>query len=118
MPRRLENYLETFRKRMGLTQEEMAFLLGSKNGETVSRYERNRSQPGLKATLAYEVICRVPAHQLFAGVREEVEEETKHRARFLVQKLEKREQDRMTTHKLTMLKAVASEPGVQSDEDR
>ena len=39
---KLENYLRTYRKRSGLTQREVAFLVGCRNGAQVSRYERRR----------------------------------------------------------------------------
>ncbi|MDA2933538.1 helix-turn-helix transcriptional regulator [Acidobacteria bacterium AH-259-D05] len=117
MASKLRNYLRMFRKRMGLSQDEIAFLLGSENGANVSRYESDTNQPGLKVTLAYEVIFGVQARRLFAGLVQEVEQETKHRVRLLVQKLGKQKQDKMTAHKLAMLKTLTSEPGTEPGED-
>ena len=45
MPHKLENYLRTYRRRAGLSQDEMAFLLGTKSGTKVSRYEHRLVPP-------------------------------------------------------------------------
>src|SRR5882724_13255197 len=72
---RLENYLRTYRRKSGLTQREVAFLLGRKDGAQLSRYEKRRRLPPLRAALALEVIFKVPLAELFAGVREGVDQE-------------------------------------------
>ena len=69
---KLENYLRTYRKRSGLTQREVAFLLGCRNGAQVSRYENRRRLPPLKTALACEAVFGVPVSELFGGVRESV----------------------------------------------
>jgi transcriptional regulator with XRE-family HTH domain len=68
-PYRLENYLRTHRKHSGLTQQEVAFLLGCENGAQVSRYEKRRRLPPLETALACGVIFGVPMEELFAGVQ-------------------------------------------------
>jgi transcriptional regulator with XRE-family HTH domain len=68
MSYKLENYLRTYRKRSGLSQDEMAFLLGCQNGTKVSRYERFARKPNLETLFAYEVVFGAPARELFAGV--------------------------------------------------
>ncbi|MDA2925807.1 helix-turn-helix domain-containing protein [Acidobacteria bacterium AH-259-G07] len=107
-----------FRKRIGLSQDEIAFLLGSEDAANVSRYETNGALPGLKITLAYEVIFGVPARRLFAGLVDEIEEKTKHRVQLLVVKLSKQKQDKMTAYKLAMLKTLISQPGTEPGEDK
>src|SRR5713226_2588747 len=67
---KLENYLRTYRKRSGLTQREVAFLLGCRNGAQVSRYEKRRRVPPLGMALACEAAFGVPVSELFAGIRE------------------------------------------------
>jgi transcriptional regulator with XRE-family HTH domain len=69
---RLENYLRTYRRKSGLTQREVAFLLGWKNGAQLSRYEKRHTLPPLRTALAYEAIFGVPAGELFAGLRKSV----------------------------------------------
>jgi transcriptional regulator with XRE-family HTH domain len=75
----IDNYLRTYRKRSGLTQGEMAFLLGCKDAGQVSRYERRRRLPTLRTALACASILRVPLEKLFAGVQQEVDREASER---------------------------------------
>src|SRR5437870_9602844 len=67
---KLENYLRTYRKRSGLTQRDVAFLVGCRNGAQVSRYEKRRRLPPLRTALAFEAAFGVPVSELFAGLRE------------------------------------------------
>ena len=71
---KLENYLRTYRKRSGLSQREVAFLVGCRNGAQVSRYEKRRRLPPLRTALACEAAFGVPVSVLFAGLREAVRE--------------------------------------------
>ncbi len=41
-------YLRTYRKRSGLTQSEVARLLGLESGQLISRYERLDRSPNLE----------------------------------------------------------------------
>jgi DNA-binding XRE family transcriptional regulator len=63
----LKNYLLTYRKRTGLSQDELAFLLGIGSGTTVSKHETGARKPLLKAALSYEIILGESACELFAG---------------------------------------------------
>src|SRR5690242_18372054 len=69
---RLENYLRAYRKKSGLTQREVAFLLGCQNGAQVSRYEKRKRLPPLATALACEAVFGTPVSELFAGLRERV----------------------------------------------
>jgi transcriptional regulator with XRE-family HTH domain len=81
MPGKLiSNYLRTIRMRSGLSQEEVAFLLGVTSGSEVSRHEMFRRIPTLKTALSYEIILGMPVRELFAGEYEKVEAEIKARA--------------------------------------
>jgi transcriptional regulator with XRE-family HTH domain len=73
MPSPLPNHLVAFRKRAALSQEDMAFLLGTRGGSKVSRYENFVREPNLETVLAYEAIFGKPASQLFTGVYHNVE---------------------------------------------
>ena len=86
----LPHYLRSFRKRAGLTQQELASLLGCESDSKVSRYEFFLRKPSLRTAFAYEVIFDTPARQLFAGIFEEVETITRRRARTLLKQLEQR----------------------------
>src|SRR5437016_13669224 len=110
MAHRLPNYLKTYRKRAGLSQDEVAFLLGCRSGARLSRYERLARRPSLETAFAYEAVFGVPARELFAGVYEKVEREVVKRARVLAGKLNATPPDRMICRKLDRLKAMATAP--------
>jgi transcriptional regulator with XRE-family HTH domain len=87
-PHRLENYLETYRKDLGLTQQEVAFLLGSEDGAQVSRYENRRRLPPIETALACEEIFGVPSAELFAGIRQSVGKDVAKRRLELMSRLQ------------------------------
>lgn len=115
MSHRLQNYLRTYRKRAGLSQDEVAFLLGCQSGTKVSRYERLVRQPTLQTAFAYQVFFGVSPHELFAGIFQQVERRTKRRIRLLTQKFSKAQPDRLLTRKLSALTVVASGSANESD---
>jgi len=82
----LTNYLRTNRNRLGLSQEEVAFLLGFKGpdkGVKVCRDEKFARVPNLQTALAYEVMYGKPVRELFAGLYEQIEKEVAERAKIL-----------------------------------
>jgi len=80
----LPNYLLSNRKRLALSQEDVAFLLGTQSGAKVSRHERFAREPSLKTALAYEAIYQRSASELFSGLYGKVEQEVAKRAKALV----------------------------------
>jgi len=115
MSHKLQNYLRTYRKRSGLSQDEVAFLLGCQKGTKVSRYERFARKPSLETLFAYEVVFGAPARELFAGVYQKVEKRIMNRTQLLTRKLNRATPDRMATRKLEILKAITSGSGVGPD---
>lgn len=105
-PKKLDNYLRTHRKKLGLTQREVAFLLGCHSGAKVSRYERSARMPTLNVILAYEVIFQKPACELFAGVYDRAERKTMRNLRLLVSRLKRRRDDPALARKISNLRAV------------
>lgn len=114
MAYKLNNYLRTYRKRAGLSQDEMAYLLGCQSGAKVSRYERFARQPTLQTALAYEAVFGVPVRDLFAGIYQKVERPVSQRAQLLLRKLTTAKPDRLTVRKLEVLRDVASSPTTES----
>jgi transcriptional regulator with XRE-family HTH domain len=106
---KLSNYLRSHRKRAGFTQDEIAWLLGCHAGTKVSRYERFARQPLLPTVLAYELIFRAPARELFAGVFQRVEGVTVKRAAELARRLAAKRPDRATSAKLAVLHTICGE---------
>lgn len=83
MQKPLHNYLRTHRKRLGLTIAEVAYLVGSEHGSTVSRHERGDRSVDLETALAYRFIFGTGLRELFEGRAEEVEAIVRERARTL-----------------------------------
>jgi DNA-binding XRE family transcriptional regulator len=69
----LANYLRAHRRKTGLTQHDLARVLGYENRDAISRHERLESMPSLLIALSYEVLYRVPVSEIFAGLAETVE---------------------------------------------
>ena len=82
----LPNYLRSHRKRLSLSQDEVAFLLGNKGGAKVSRYERFVREPNLETALAFEMIFQRSASELFGGIYQKVEQEVVERATILAKR--------------------------------
>ena len=82
----LPNYLQTQRKRLSLSQEEVGFLLGlagMNKGNKVCRDENYAREPSLQDALAYEVIYGRPVRELFAGRYQQAQQNVAARARIL-----------------------------------
>src|SRR5207247_5587532 len=79
----LPNYLKANRKRLALSQDELAFLLGAQSGTKVCRYERFDREPSLETALAYEAIFKTSTSELFGGLYQKVEREVAERAKIL-----------------------------------
>lgn len=103
----LPNYLLSNRKRSALSQEDVAFLLGTRSGAKVSRHERFVREPSLKTALAYEAIYRRSASELFSGLYGQVEREVAARAKALVSKTGRLEPPRPSAQRRQTLAALA-----------
>ena len=84
----LNNYLRTHRKRIGFTQKEIAFLIGSNDSAKVSHFETFKHIPQLKTSFAYEIIFNQKSKKLFLGTFEKVTKDTRCKAKELLHKLE------------------------------
>lgn len=102
----LPQRLSKFRKDSGFTQREVAYLLGSRFGTRVSRYERSRRLPSLSVALAYEVVFDAPLADLFVGLQEEIADGVRSRARLLLSRTRSVRPDRLTARKIESLKAL------------
>lgn len=83
----LDNSIRFFRRRAGLSQDELAFLLGKNSGTFVCRIESGRRSATLETLLAFEAIFGVPLHELYPGRFRKVEETVKERAELLARKI-------------------------------
>src|SRR5688572_4692979 len=103
----LPNYLRANRKRLALSQDEVAFLLGTQSGAKVCRYERFAREPSLETAFAFEAIFQKPAHELFGGLYQKIEKEVAVRAKILIHKPDRRKPSRQTAHKRQTLTEIA-----------
>jgi transcriptional regulator with XRE-family HTH domain len=98
----LPNYLRSNRKRLSLSQDEVAFLLGAQSGAKVCRYEQFVREPSLETALACEVIFQRSASELFGGLYQKVEQEVMARAKTLA------DREKQTVRKRQILANIAN----------
>ena len=107
MNRHLDAYLRTFRRLAGLSQAELALLVGLRSNTTISRFEELKRVPTLPAALALELIFGAPSTDIFPGVLATVKDGLHHRARDLYEMLQG-DPSITTRVKLDFLEAVLS----------
>lgn len=104
----LPNYLRSHRKRLSLSQNDVAFLLGAQNGAKVCRYERFAREPSLETALAFEVIFQRSTSELFGGLYQKVEQEVTLRAKTLAGKTDQEKLNRRTAYKRQIFTKIAN----------
>ena len=104
----LPNYLLASRKRLGLSQREVAFLLGGGNEAQVCRYERFVRVPSLETALACEAIFQKPARELFAGLYRKIETDVADRAATLSRQTAGGKSNSRSVHRRQRLTAIAT----------
>ncbi len=102
----LPNYLRTYRKRSGLSQREVGFLLGARYGTHVSRYERFTRLPPLPSAIALGLVFHAPLNVLFAGTLRAAEQDTVRRIARLIRRLEAAAPSRVRDTKLAALRSA------------
>jgi transcriptional regulator with XRE-family HTH domain len=70
MTQRLPNYVRTYRKSAGLSQRELALVLGYPDEGQISRHEHFSTVPPLEMALRYEAAFHVPVSKIFGGLYE------------------------------------------------
>ena len=103
MSNKLPSYLKTHRRHYGLTQDEIAFLLGSTNGTRVSRYERLLRRPDLATAFGCQVIFGPSPREMFPGIYLEVEDQVFERVTSLATRLRSGTRSALIEHKLRVL---------------
>ncbi len=101
--RQLKSYFRTFRKRSGLSQQEVAFLLDLKSGQMVSRYERLSRTPSSAVLLAAVILFDVSPHDLLPGICKKVEKRIAIRAKTLIALFDTQPQTPRLLHKREFL---------------
>lgn len=67
-------YLRTHRRVWGLTQQELATLLGYKSATHISRIENGKRAPSMESALACQVLFGIPPSAMFPRAYDLVEE--------------------------------------------
>jgi DNA-binding XRE family transcriptional regulator len=101
--------LKPSRRRSGLTQEELAYLVGGKKSSTISRYEGGERKPDLATALAFKFVFARNISDLFPGVHEEVFAQVKERAKRLAEEIERQGDSTKTKYKLAKLARLQNE---------
>ena len=96
---KLPNYLRAHRKRLGLSQNDVAYLLGAESGAKVCRYERFNRLPGLETILAYCAIFDRTTSELFAGLHDRIEYDIALRAQKLLEQSKAQKATRQNVRK-------------------
>lgn len=91
MSKQLDSYLKTHRKRAGLTQQDVAILLGYANSAAISRLERRQQAVSLPTALGYHIVLDQPLVELVPGVFREIDTAVIERATHLLATLEEAE---------------------------
>ena len=103
--KRLAVYLRAYRRRWGLSQRELAILIGLNSRTMISRIERQKRRPSLSTVIACRILFGTKATELFPGVFGEVEEAVLLRVQALYDDLQG-SQSRMTHAKLDFFEEV------------
>jgi transcriptional regulator with XRE-family HTH domain len=85
----IPNKLWTYRKKKGLSQKRVAFLIAQKTSSQLSHYERGDKRPNLVNALKLEILYRVPVAYLFHELYDELREDIHTRESSLRKMLEK-----------------------------
>lgn len=88
MKKRLDCYVRTNRLRSGLTQKELAFILGVKTRTFISYLEGRKREPKLETAFALYIVFAVEAVDLFPGLFAETDEKVIARAYDLYERLQ------------------------------
>jgi transcriptional regulator with XRE-family HTH domain len=88
MKQQLAAYLRTERRKSGLTQLELAILVGLTGTGQISRHERAVDPPSLRTAISYEMVFRRPLRELFPVLHDRLEHEVERRIKQLESQLQ------------------------------
>ena len=103
--KRLAVYLRAYRRRWGLSQSELAILIGFNDRGMISRIERQMRRPSLSTAIACRILFGMHAIEIFPAFFADVEEAVLERVQALYDDLQG-SRSRMTPAKLDFLEEV------------
>jgi DNA-binding XRE family transcriptional regulator len=75
------HHLRRLRRRAGMTQKDLAFLLNCQSAATVCQYETQKRIPDLRTALSYQIIFGVRIEEIFPDLLRSVERDVAELAR-------------------------------------
>jgi DNA-binding XRE family transcriptional regulator len=99
----LRNCLRTYRRRLGFSQKDIAFLLGSTRASKISRHERGLQRPTIGILIAYELLFDTSLRDIYAELAAEHGQLLCGRLRLM---LENADSQRWSTMKRTAISEV------------
>jgi len=75
-----DNYIRKYREEIGISQDELAILIGLEGRGAISLFESALRIPDLARLIALELIFEEPIQVIFAGIAEDVRDDVKNRA--------------------------------------
>lgn len=88
MQHRFISHLRPHRRRWGLTQRELAYLIGLRSGAVISRLEGLKRTPSLAAAIACAIVFDAELLDLFPTLHLEVQDSVFRRANDLYEELQ------------------------------
>lgn len=118
------SYLRYHRKKSGLSQKELADIVGSVGEQQVARHENFKATPSIIAAIGYEVALKVSIAKLFPGLYETIQQGVEERLSEMEARLERlipkgRKRD-VAAHQLVWLRGRRPElnaPSANEDHD-
>jgi transcriptional regulator with XRE-family HTH domain len=112
MSRLLLSYLKPLRLQRGLSQLELAQLMGI-SVSLLSKVESQTRRPTARVILPAEIVFGLPAREIFPGAYNEIEKEVGHRARSLRAQVKHRS-DPASGEKRALLKTMVKRLGASN----
>ena len=104
------NYLRSYRLRSGLSQGELAHLLGWKRAEVISRIEKKQRPPTLKLVIACFILFGTSAAELFPDISASIETDVIARAWELYERMQG-DPSKKTKIKIELLEGAIARAG-------
>ena len=99
--------MRTYRIRAGLTQRDVAALLGLETGSTISRTEKGDGIPSLHVLLGYCVLFEVHPEKIVPGILRDIEKAVLVRVNILAAQLKKRQPTPMVLERIKFLENLS-----------
>lgn len=77
--RRFHNYLRRFRRERGLTQRQVAIIMGLNNSTVVSRWEKGSVLPETQSVLKMAILYRSSVDVIYSDLRDSLTDEIRER---------------------------------------